>query len=186
MKIGIFGGSFNPPHNMHKRIATELIEKEYINKVIYVPTGDKYEKKDLASAQDRYNMVNLMIEDNPNLFISDYEIKNKGTCTYQTLDYFNSLYPNDEIYFICGSDNLKEINTWDNYKYILDKYKLLVIKRNDDKLNNYKNVIKTDIKMSNLSSTKIREKLKCNCSDCKINKRVLKYIKENDLYICYY
>ena len=44
MKIGIFGGSFNPPHNMHKNIALELIEHGYLDKVIYVPTGDSYEK----------------------------------------------------------------------------------------------------------------------------------------------
>ena len=45
MKIGIFGGSFNPPHNMHKNIALDLIKNKYLDKVIYVPTGNKYNKK---------------------------------------------------------------------------------------------------------------------------------------------
>ena len=46
MRIGIFGGSFNPPHKKHKNIAIELIQKNYIDKIIYVPTGNKYNKKD--------------------------------------------------------------------------------------------------------------------------------------------
>ena len=45
MKIGIFGGSFNPPHNMHKNISIELLEKGYLDKIFYVPTGDSYNKK---------------------------------------------------------------------------------------------------------------------------------------------
>ena len=45
MKIGIFGGSFNPPHNMHENIALNLIANGYVDKVIYVPTGDNYNKK---------------------------------------------------------------------------------------------------------------------------------------------
>ena len=49
MRIGIFGGSFNPPHNMHKKIMMELLCNEYIDKGIYVPTGDSYNKKDLIS-----------------------------------------------------------------------------------------------------------------------------------------
>ena len=185
MKIGIFGGSFNPPHDMHKRIATDLIKKNYLDKVVYVPTGDWYEKEELIAAKDRYNMVCLMIEDDADLVVSDYEIKNKISCTYQTLDYFNNLYSNDEIYFICGSDNLRNINTWDNYQYILDNYKVLVIRRDNDQIIDYKNVIATDILMSNLSSTQIREELRLNYCDCKICDRVLKYIKENNLYTSY-
>ena len=45
MKIGIFGGSFNPPHKMHKKIALDLIKRGYVEKVVYVPTGNKYNKK---------------------------------------------------------------------------------------------------------------------------------------------
>ena len=75
MRLGIFGGSFNPPHKMHKNIALKLIDNKYLDKVIYVPTGDKYKKDDLVGAKDRYNMVKIMIKDNPNLLVSDYELK---------------------------------------------------------------------------------------------------------------
>lgn len=189
MKIGIFGGSFNPCHNMHKKIAIELIEKGYVDKVIYVPTGDKYNKNDLITVTDRYKMLLLMVKNNPNLYVSDYEITNKLTYTYETLSHFKKKYPNDEIYFICGSDNILEFNTWNNYQYILDTYKILVIRRGDDKieeiLKNNKNVIEVDVPMSNLSSTKIREFIKNNRSDeliTKLDESVLEYIENNNLY----
>ena len=61
MKIGIFGGSFNPPHNAHKKIALELIKKHYVDKVIFVPTGSKYEyKNNLLSNEIRLTMLELM------------------------------------------------------------------------------------------------------------------------------
>lgn len=191
MRLGIFGGSFNPPHNMHKKIALNLINNCYLDKVIYVPTGDKYKKDGLVSSIDRYNMVKIMIKNNPNLFVSDYELKNNLTYTYQTLDYFKNKYSNDDIYFICGTDNLKQIETWKNYEYILMNYKLLIIKRNCKDLNkiiekfSYKNIILTDIPLNDASPTHIRTKLKQNINtiDGQIDKNVLKYIKNKNLYI---
>ncbi len=52
MKIGIFGGCFNPPHNMHKDIGLNLIKKKYLDRVIYVPTGDQYQKEELIPAKE--------------------------------------------------------------------------------------------------------------------------------------
>ena len=129
MKIGIFGGTFNPPHKMHLKIALLLIEKNYVDKVIFVPTGNKYDRKDLNNEIDRLNMVNLMIKDYKSLESSDYELGKERVYTYQTLNYFKELYKNDEIYFICGVDNINNFETWKNYKYILDNFKVLVIAR---------------------------------------------------------
>lgn len=191
MKIGIFGGSFNPPHNMHKNIALKLINKWYLDKVIFVPTGDKYNKDGLLNQKDRYNMVKLMIEGCDNLEVSDYEF-NKLTYTYETLDYFKNIYKDDDIYFICGSDNLKQITLWRKYDYILRNYKMIVIRRNNDDIdkiiNNlliyYKNIICiTDIQNS-LSSTLIRENLNKNNDTYllqNMDANVLKYIKNNSI-----
>lgn len=186
MKIGIFGGSFNPPHKMHKKIALELINKKYIDYLIYVPTGNLYPKKNLISDKYRFDMLNIMIKKYNNLTVSNYEF-DKLTYTYETLRYFKEKYPNDEIYFICGSDNLKQINTWKNYQEILNNYKLLVIRRNNDLINNYKDkVIVTDIKEDVLSSTMIRKNIKENkiekITDI-IDKEVLNYILKNNLYL---
>ena len=67
MRVGIFGGTFNPPHKMHLNIALILIKNNYVDKVIFVPTGNKYDRKDLNNELDRFNMVNLMIKDYDNL-----------------------------------------------------------------------------------------------------------------------
>ncbi len=194
MKIGIFGGSFNPPHKMHKKIAKVLIKKGYVDKVIFVPTGMKYEyKTNLISNEKRVDMLSLMIEKEKNMAISKYELQSKPIYTYETLKHFKKKYKDDEIYFICGTDNLSYIDKWKNGKDILKNYKLLVIKRETDEieplLKKYRkyrqNIIVTKIKEKTVSSTKIRTYLKQNNSlkaRVYIDRKVYNYIKENHLY----
>ena len=67
MRIGIFRGSFNPPHNMHKDIALNLIKNNYLDKVIYVPTSNKYNKNSLIDYKERYNMLNILCTNNNNI-----------------------------------------------------------------------------------------------------------------------
>ena len=192
MKIGIFGGSFNPPHKMHKKIAIELIKKHYVDKVIFVPTGSKYKyKNNLLSDKVRLEMLELMCRDNNNLEVSDYELKEHVVYTYETLNYFRNKYKDDEIYFICGTDNLSYIDKWKKGEDILSNNKLLVIKRNTDDINillekykDYKdNIIVTEIEENEISSTKIREMIYNNkrVKDY-LDDKVLDYIIRNKLY----
>lgn len=188
MKIGIFGGCFNPPHKMHKEISKYLINNKYLDKIIYVLTESNYNKKDLIKFIDRYNMLELMVKDLDNVEISD--IANNGYYyTYQVLDYFKNKYEKDQIYFICGSDNLRDFEHWKCFNYILTNYNLLVIKRNKDnikellnKYNNY-NIKVANIKKSNISSTIIRNKIKDQKSVVGyLDNDIIKYINENNLY----
>ena len=165
MKIGIFGGSFNPPHKMHKTIALTLIKKHYVDKVIFVPTGSKYKyKNNLLSDKVRFEMLKLMC-DSYNLEVSDYELKEHVVYTYETLNYFKNKYKDDEIYFICGTDNFSYVDKWERGIYVLSNNKFLVIKRNTfditpllKKYKDYKdNIIVTEIEENEISSTKIRE-----------------------------
>ena len=101
---------------------------------------------------------------------------------------FKNIYKNDEIYFICGSDNLKEITTWKNYDYILDNFKLIVIRRNNDDINeilskiNSKNIVIPNINSDNISSSYIRKNIN-NKKILKImDENIVKYIIENNLY----
>ena len=192
MKIGIFGGSFNPPHKMHKEIAIELIKKHYVDKVIFVPTGSKYKyKNNLLSDKVRLNMLELMCKDTNNLEVSDFELKDDVVYTYDTLNHFKNKYKDDEIYFICGTDNLSYIDKWKRGEYILSNNKILVIKRNTDDINtlldkykDYKdNIIVTDIKENEISSTKIREMIYNNKRVKNyLDNKVLDYIIRNKLY----
>ena len=194
MKIGVFGGSFNPPHKMHKNIAKTLIKKGYVDKVIFVPTGTKYEyKTNLIPNEKRVGMLSLMIEKEKNMLISKYELQEKAVYTYETLKHFKKNYKNADIYFICGTDNLSYIDKWKNGQEILKNYKILVIKRKTDKieplLEKYKqykeNIIVTPIKEKTIYSTKIRNYLnkKNNLvARLYIDKNVYNYIKKNHLY----
>ena len=136
-------------------------------------------------------MLKLMCKDNKNLEVSDYELKENVVYTYETLDYFKNKYKNDEIYFICGTDNLSYIDKWKRGKYLLSNYKLLIIKRNSfkitDLLEKYKdykdNIIITDIEENEISSTKIREMIYNNKrAEDYLDESVYSYIRENNLY----
>lgn len=191
MKIGIFGGSFNPPHKMHESIANQLIERKIIDKVIFVPTSNYYPKAGLISDEQRFEMLKLLVQDKKEYDVSDYEF-GRLTYTYQTLEYFQNEYINDEIYFICGSDNLEQLDTWKEYKKILNNYKIVVIPRENDMdkiLNKYQeyknNIIVADLDNNYLSSTLVRNYLKEEkYQEVKeyINDKVLDYIIRNNLY----
>ena len=190
--IGIFGGSFNRPHKMHKKIALKLIKKHYVDKIIFVPTNYKYKyKNNLLSNDIRFAMLKLMCESYKDLEVSNYELKEGVVYTYQTLNYFKNKYRNDEIYFVCGSDNLSYIDKWQKYLDILINNKLLIIKREDynidDLLEKYKdfknNIIITDIKENKISSTKIRKMFYNNKSSRRyLDRKVYNFIRKNNLY----
>lgn len=199
MRVGIFGGAFNPPHKMHKEIAIKLIEKNYLDKVIYVPTGNNYNKPGLLDGKDRINMLNLLvneynekckkIKDGKNIIeISDFEVQG-SLYTINTLKHFKEIYPNDEIYFICGTDNLVEFNTWRDYEDILKNYKLLVIARKDNEFNDIikmylkyeKNIVLANIEMQVISSTMVRKEILENGYTEKLNQyldeKIINYLK---------
>lgn len=192
MRIGIFGGSFNPPHNMHLNIAKYLINKHYVDKIIFVPTGSKYAyKSNLISEEHRYNMLEILADKHDNILVSDYELKEEVVYTCDTLQYFKDLYKEDEICFICGLDNLSYIDKWKNGIDILNNYKIIVINRNSDNLDellvkyvNYKdNIIVSNMELDNISSTYIRDNIgDINKVKDFIDKDVLRYIQENKLY----
>ena len=192
MKIGIFGGCFNPPHNMHKAIAKSLIDKGYLDKVVFVPTGDNYEKSDLVSIDRRIDMLSLML-DNEKLSVSDISKDLNYQYTFQVLDYYQVKHPNSNIYFICGTDNLKEFETWKRYEYILNNYQLLVVIRNGDDINHIlekypeysDNINIANIDQNPISSTIIRMCIKEDKFESLakyIDYNVLKYIQNKGLY----
>lgn len=192
MRIGIFGGSFNPPHNMHVNIANYMVNKQYVDKVIFVPTGSKYAyKNNLALEEHRYNMVEILAKKHDNIIVSDYELKEEVVYTIDTLSHFKELYPDDEICFICGLDNFSYIDKWKNGLEILSNYKIIVINRNGNNLeellikyDEYKdNIIVSNMELDDISSTYIRDNIK-DIDKVKefIDEDVLRYIQENELY----
>lgn len=194
MKIGVFGGSFNPPHQMHLTIAEELIKNKYVDKVIFVPTGMKYEyKNNLLPNEHRYEMLKRLIKNHPNLDISTNEFQDEVVYTYQTLDYLKEKYPDDEIYFVCGTDNLSYLDKWKNAEYLIDHNQFIIIKRDTnpiepllEKFQEKKDhFVETNIIPQETNSSWIREKIKeGKIEEVKdfVPQEVLTYIEENNLY----
>lgn len=179
---------------MHKKIAKFLIKKGYVDKVIFVPTGMKYQyKTNLISNEKRVEMLSLMIEKERKMSISKYELQPNPVYTYETLKYFKKIYSNEDIFFICGADNLSYIDKWKNGESILKNYNLLVIKRESDEINRllekyekYKsNIVVAPLKKHSISSTRIRDYLKQNNylkARHYLPRKVYRYIRSNHLY----
>lgn len=195
--FAIFGGSFNPPLNSHFSLAQQIVnEYENIEKVIFVPVNSKYGKRGLISNEHRFNMLKLVCDKNNNFLVSDIEInQDRQLYTLETLEILQSKYSNNKICFTLGTDNLKEFSKWKEPEKITSKFKILVLERdednmediieNDDFLKNHKESfikLKENIR-SNISSSFVREKLRRKKSIRYLTPdEVYYYIKENNLY----
>ena len=196
--IVVFGGSFNPPHNSHFSIAEQVLNQyEEVEKVVFIPVNKKYEKDGLEENKHRYNMLKLVIEKNSNFVLSDIDMNGERSLyTIETLQEIQKQFPNKEIWFLIGSDNLKELHTWKKAEELLFKYKVIVMERNQDKIEDiinqnellkmYKeNINKLDEKIkSNISSSYIRSQIEKQKSVRYIlPEKICKYINKNKLYM---
>lgn len=199
MNIGIFGGTFNPVHKGHKRLLESVMQKIDFQKVVCLPDRIPPHKiaEQLASGEDRYNMCKLAFDGIEKVEVSDWELKQTGkSYSVITLRHFHSLYPDDKLYFIMGSDMLLSFHKWYCYEEILSLAALVCISRNDDDTNekllqyskkltekNGGEVVVLDISPFEISSTELREKLhngeKCSCY---LDENVVQYILNNKLY----
>ena len=180
MKIGIFGGSFNPPHKFHKEIIEYLLKNKYLDKVIVQPTGDNYKKKDLIPFLNRIEMSKLFFGDIAEIST----IGNEGyDYTYEVMDYYRRVYPKDDLFFICGEDNISYIDSWKNSKYLTDNYKFLVLARDNINIEDKPYIVKAKLEQNDLSSTMIRDKIKKGEKvDEYLSQEVIDYIYKYNLY----
>lgn len=195
--LAIFGGSFNPPLNSHFSLAQQIVnEYENIEKVIFVPVNSKYQKEGLLENKHRYNMLKLVCNKNENFIVSDIELnQEKQLYTIETLELLQEQYPNNIICFTVGTDNLKQISTWGEAKKLVTNFKILVLERDEDSMDEiigqdaflleHKDSfikLKENIR-SNISSTFVREKIRRGKSIRYLTPdEVYYYIKENNLY----
>ena len=195
--LAVFGGSFNPPLNSHFSLAQQIVnEYDNIEKVIFVPVNSKYEKQDLLPNKHRYNMLKLVCDKNDKFILSDIEIKqDRQLYTLETLELLQEQYPEYELCFTIGTDNLKSFPTWNNPEELSKKFKILVIERDEDNieaildenvcLKEHRNSfikLKKNIR-SNISSSFVRDKLKRGKSIRYLTPdEIYYYIKENKLY----
>ena len=183
MRIGLFGGAFNPFHNGHLAIARTALEKARLDKLIFIPTGNAPHKKEgNVSREDRYNMLCKTIENEENMFVSEYELT-KDTVSYSadTVEYFKTLYPDDELFFIIGDDSYNNLSSWYQPERILKSATLLVFPREGAKVE--PPAVEISMPRVEISSSDIRKKIKLG-KDCRnlLPKSVFDYIIECNLY----
>ncbi len=139
MKTGIFGGTFNPIHNGHLINARFIKEEFNLDEILFIPTGEPVHKKlhGNVSAEDRYDMVCVAIEKMDDFRVSRIELdREEASFTVITLDGLKKEYPGDEFFLIIGADSFNELDTWREYRAIINSVPLIVMKRpGDPKLN---------------------------------------------------
>ena len=196
-KYAIYGGTFDPIHIAHVKLADFAVKEMEIEELYFMPSYINPFKKDdkVASAADRLNMVKTVLDYNKAFRLSDYEIEKKGmSYTIETLDYWSNEL-DGELYFVVGFDSLVGMDTWYKGDELLRRYKIITGRRPDtdnkfadEKIKEFKEKYNADIhvldlKEMDVSSTGIRERLKTGKSigDLVLNKTE-EYILEHNLY----
>lgn len=198
MRIGLYGGTFDPIHLGHLIVIENAINEMNLDRVIILPSSNPPHKKhkDKIKADIRVEMVAEAIKDNPKIILSTFEsTDNVVRYTNDTLEYFTSKLPNHEIFYIMGEDSFVTIDTWRNYENILD-YNIIVfarsgidnnstlIKKVDKIRKDNPNIYLIDILNINISSTLIRSLSKEGKSIKYLVKDEVNYIiKNRNLYV---
>ncbi|MFR9301964.1 MAG: nicotinate (nicotinamide) nucleotide adenylyltransferase [Fenollaria massiliensis] len=193
-KILIFGGTFNPIHNGHLILAENSINEEGFDKVVFIPTMNPY-YKDTLDFDTRLKMLKMAIKDNDKFAYSSIEKKyNLEGKLYLILEKISKL-SDDDVTILIGSDSLMNLDWWYKIDEILKKYKILVLKRDDEdeaiemRINEYKEKYGAHIKVLNnkrveISSSMIREMIKEGKSiKYLVRDDVEKFIKDENLYV---
>lgn len=190
MKIGLFGGTFNPVHTGHVKLVENFKDKLNLDKVLVIPTAQPPHKeaKELVSAEDRINMCKFAFSHIAE--VSDIEISRGGkSYTVLTLEELKKIYPDDEFYFLVGSDMLLSFKRWYRWEDILSMCTLCATDRNNEESCRetdpefFRKIIFCDFEKTIVSSTEVREKIerKEDVSHL-ISEEVFNYIKEKGLY----
>ncbi len=164
--VGIFGGSFNPPHLGHRRIAHELLERGIVDEIWFVPCKNHVFAKTLAPDQERLSALADLIASLPKKTriksrVELYEISQSKqlSVSYHTLCHFQQLYPDYTFQFIIGSDQVATFPQWHHYQALLQQFPVLVYPRapylQPPLLPNM--IFLSDFPIVDISSTQIRQ-----------------------------
>lgn len=131
MKIGIYGGAFNPIHYGHLRTAEEVFELLSLDKVLFMPSGKTpFDKPELEKAEYRYEMVRRAVTGNRHFEVSDLEVRRRGrSYTVDTIKILSNKFRGSELYFILGIDAFLDLPGWKQPDILVRHASLVVISR---------------------------------------------------------
>jgi len=212
-RVGLFGGTFDPIHYGHLSAAEEIIQTLSLNKVYFIPSAipPHKEESNITPAADRLKMLRLAIEGNEHFDISEFELERETpSYTVDTLEHLTGAHPDLEFYFILGNEIFNKIESWKDYRRLFELTNFVVITRpgfsdvDSNKIplalkddfryykkvenvisytNNARDIVFTEIRGIEISSTDIRNSVKSNKSiKYLIPDKVEKYIITEKLY----
>ena len=197
-RIGIYGGTFNPPHVGHIQAARQAVTALNLTKLLVIPdriAPHKIMPGNSATAQQRLEMLRLALADCEGIEVSDIELKREGASyTYETILQLKEQYPQAELILLMGTDMFLSFHTWKNPQIILENAALGVFYRGEKGENQAIEVKKAEMEANgakielvkndiiNISSTQMRRLLAFRCAGEFLPEGVLDYIRENRLY----
>ena len=196
MRRAIYGGSFNPIHNDHVKLALRFAEQFELDRVTLIPTYSTPLKNNshIIDGEHRFKMCMLAVQDYPVLEVSDIELRRKGE-SYTSDTIAGLLNDDDSLYLIVGADMYMTLDQWHEFRYIFDHVTILVAPRGEEdydaleeKYLDYKEkydcrTLIAHEKIGELSSTMIREGIASGADvSAMVDPRVLDYIQKHDLY----
>jgi nicotinate-nucleotide adenylyltransferase len=172
VRIGVLGGTFDPPHVGHLLLASDAREALRLDRLIFVPAATqpfKVHTPPVASPRDRLEMVRLAVADDAHYTIDDTEIARKGlSFTVDTLEQLSKKNPGAELFLLLGEDALAGIDQWRNPGRIRELATLAVMRRSGTEgspvAHNAGGVTTVSARRVDVSSTEIRERLRAGKS----------------------
>ena len=131
-RIGIYGGSFNPPHIGHIQAARYAARELRLDSLVMLPAGEvpgKSLPEGSATAEERLQMLELAVGDCPNIRVSDFDACRERCRTWETLEHFAREYPGAELTVLVGSDQLAKLPGWENVSFVLSHAQIAVARR---------------------------------------------------------
>ena len=190
MNIGLFGGSFNPIHNGHVRLAKSLLQEAALDEVWFLvsPQNPFKQNQQLLDDDKRLQLVRLALKEEPQLMASDFEFHlPKPSYTWNTLQALEQEYPERKFTLLIGGDNWEAFDKWYRYEDILKRYPIIVYPRKGSKVSDVKfqdsDIQIVETPLINISSTQIRQRLQEGKSvRGLVNTEVAMVIEQEHLY----
>lgn len=185
-KIGILGGTFDPPHNGHLLIANEVLQELKLDEIWFLPNQEPphKQKSEGASNGDRVEMLELATCGHPNFYIEKIELERLGpSYTYDTMKLLTEKYPNNQFYFIIGADMIEYLPKWNKIDELIHLVQFVGVNRPDYREVTSYPIIHVSVPEMGVSSKLIRSRIKEKKSiRYLVPDEVLAYIEENKLY----
>lgn len=191
VKIGFLGGSFDPVHFGHLMAAQDAYEQHRLDRLVFVPAAQAPLKPNdvQSSAEDRLAMLRSSVEWDRRFEISDFELRRGGVSyTIDSARHFRSMYPNDELYWIVGGDQLPKLHMWKDINELVTLVQFIFLERPGYPVKAQPTIAglklwRCDGHLLAVSSTELRDRTRRGLSlDYFVPHKAIVYIQEHGLY----